>query len=219
MKDIRELWTRVEHWVDNQPALPPPEAVFRPPACAAQIEATEQALDHSFSESFRASLLVHDGQLIPRVDRWFDDGIECLQWLPNQMVLLPLQDILTCWRDERAFEVENASDVEGMEEETSGSDRIRGFPTVTHAGRLPIAEQEGSTYMYLDFVPGPAGVLGQVIFSKNECEFLVAGNDFGNFLARYVDLLERDVLRYDADAHHSVIPADPHVSFEDLLEL
>ncbi|MEV4179775.1 SMI1/KNR4 family protein [Nonomuraea sp. NPDC049709] len=219
MKEMRELWTRVEHWVDTQPALPPSEAVFGPPARAAQIEAAEQAVGRIFSESFRASLLVHDGQFVPGTGRRSEDEIEWVRWLPNQMVLLPLRDILATWREERAFEAENASAVEGISEETADDDRVRAFPTVTHAGRLPIAGQEASAYMYLDFVPDPAGALGQVILTKNECDFSVAGEDFQDFLARYVDLLERGVLRYDADTYHSVIPADPRVAFDSLIEL
>lgn len=216
MTDVRGLWTRVERWVDAEPILPSPEAMFGPPASVAEIEVAEQALGRSFSESFRASLLVHDGQLIPRVDRQFDDEVAYVPWLPNQMVLLPLHDIVACWRDERGHEIE--FDVDGAEEEAGEFDRVREFPTVTHAGRLPIAEGITS-YMYLDFVPGPAGDPGQVIFPRDECEFVVAGKDFADFLARYIDLLERGALRYEADEYHTVIPADPYATFEGLLKL
>lgn len=216
MAEIYDLWRRVERWFDAEPQLPTPGEVFRPPASDAEIAEAERTLGHSFPESFRASLAVHDGQIFPEENGLRYVGV---QWLPNQMCLLPLTDIVKRWQEERNFEAELVSDIEGMEEETGELDRVRGFPSVTHAGRVPIAEQEGSSYFYLDFVPGPAGRAGQVIMTRTECDFMVVGEDFAHFLTRYVDLLERGVLRYDAEEYNSVIPPNPQMANDDLFEL
>lgn len=191
---MRELWTRVERWVDAQPEMPSSAEVFGPPATAAAIAASEQALGQEFSPTFRESLLIHDGQR--------DDTA----WLWDQMRLLPLRLIEDEWNAERESEREFVPNEFG--ESTGPADSIRDFPTVTHAGRLPIACQEGASYLYLDFVPGPAGVPGQVIRTRDECSFLLAGRDFAECLSDYVDLLERGVLRYDADEYAAVVPVD-----------
>lgn len=208
MDQIREAWRRIERWVDSESELPPIEEMFNPPATPAEIDAAERALGHPFPASYRASLLVHDGQV--------ETGYVPPQWLPDGMYLLTLRETVALWREERAFENERFFD--GMPEEGTGEfDRIRDFPTVTAAGRLPIAQHEGISYMYLDLVPGPAGDSGQVIFTKDECSFSVAGAEFADFLSRYADLLERGVLRYDVETYHYVVPADEQDSWEELL--
>ncbi|MFB9830729.1 SMI1/KNR4 family protein [Actinoallomurus acaciae] len=208
MDQIRKAWRRIERWVDSEPELPPVQEMFNPPADPAEIDAVERALGHSFPASYRASLLVHDGQV--------ETGSVPPEWLPYGMYLLTLRETVALWREERAFENERFFD-EMPEEDTGESDRIRDFPTVTAAGRLPIAQNEGISYMYLDLVPGPAGDSGQVIYTQNECSFSVAGTGFAGFLSRYADLFERGVLRYDAETYACVVPADEQDSWEELL--
>ncbi|AQW48446.1 SMI1/KNR4 family protein [Streptomyces violaceusniger] len=202
MDEVRESWRRIERWVASERALPPVEEMFNPPVAVAEIDAAERALGHSFPVSYRASLLVHDGQI--------ETGYVPHQWLPNGMYLLTLRETVALWREERAAETrfDNEGDFQVMEEDTDESDRVRDFPTVAAAGRLPIAQLEGISYMYLDLVPGPADDLGQVIYTRDECSFSVAGPHFADFLSRYADLLARGVARYDADTYGAVVPTD-----------
>jgi cell wall assembly regulator SMI1 len=208
---VRESWRRIECWVASEPALPPVGEMFNPPAALTEIDAAERVFGHSFPASYRASLLVHDGQI--------ETGYVPHQWLPNGMYLLTLRETVALWREERAAEARfgNEGDFEGTEEDTDESDRVRDFPTVTAAGRLPIAQNEGISSMYLDLVPGPAGNRGQVIYTRHECSFSVAGPDFADFLSRYADLLERGEARYDAETYGAVVPTDKQTTWEDLL--
>lgn len=88
---------------------------------------------------------------------------------------------------------------------------------MTAAGRLPIGQLEGSSYMYPDLIPGSAGDRGQVIYTESECSFSVEGLDFADFLGRYADLLERGVVRYDAHTYAAVVPTDAQITWQDLL--
>jgi cell wall assembly regulator SMI1 len=63
MDVVRESWRRIECWMASEPALPPVEEIFSPPAPLAEIDAAERVLGHSFPTSYRASLLVHNGQI------------------------------------------------------------------------------------------------------------------------------------------------------------
>jgi hypothetical protein len=63
MDQIRKAWRCIERWVDSESELPPVEEMFNPPATPAEIDAAERALGHPFPASYRASLLVHDGQI------------------------------------------------------------------------------------------------------------------------------------------------------------
>jgi cell wall assembly regulator SMI1 len=211
MDVVRESWRRIECWMASEPALPPVEEIFSPPAPLAEIDAAERVLGHSFPASYRASLLVHNGQI--------ETGYVPHRWLPNGMYLLTLRETMALWREERAFEtrLDNEGDFEGVGEDTNESDRVRDLPTVTAAGRVPIAQNEGISYMYLDLVPGPAGDHGQVIYTRDECSFSSAGPDFADFLSRYADLIERGVARYDAETYAAVVPTDKQTAWEDLL--
>jgi cell wall assembly regulator SMI1 len=199
--EVRESWRRIERWVASEPALPPVDRMFNPPATSAEIDAAERALGHAFPASYRSSLLVYNGQI--------ETGYVPHQWLPNGMYLLTLRETVALWQEERAFEtrLDSQGFFDGMEEETEESYRVRDLPTVTAADRLPIAQQEGISYMYLDLIPGPAGTHGQVIFTRDECSFSVAGLHFADFLSRYADLLEHGAVRY-ADTHAAVVPTD-----------
>jgi cell wall assembly regulator SMI1 len=203
---LRDLWTKIERWVDGQAALPPADEVFAPPASVVEIERAEAAFECRFPPSMRESLLVHNGQAT-------NIGYG---WLPGQMDLLSLDQIVEQWRLERGAEAEVADP--DLAEETTATDRVRGFPAVTHRGRIPVAQGIGSA-MYVDLVPGPAGVPGQVIVPDNEVEFFVVGRDLRDFFTRYLDLLAKGLYRYDADTRASVVPTDPRWRTRDLLEI
>ncbi|GAB3869206.1 SMI1/KNR4 family protein [Kibdelosporangium lantanae] len=136
---MRRLWTRIERWLDEQEALPHAAEVLAAPASAVEIERAEAALECEFPPSMRESLSVHNGQAT-------NIGYG---WLPGQMDLLSLTGIVAEWCAEREAEAE-VTDPD-MVEETGVTDRVRGFPTVTHRGRIPVARGVGSA-MYVDLV-------------------------------------------------------------------
>ncbi|MEV3927515.1 SMI1/KNR4 family protein [Actinomadura coerulea] len=207
MDQIRKAWRRIERWVDSESELPPVKEMFNPPARPPEIDAAERALDHSFPAPYRASLLVHERSGRGRrraaavaagrnvsADAAGDRGIVARG---------------AAFENKRFFG-------ELPEEDTGEFDRIHDFPAVTAVERLSIAQNEGISYMYLDLLPGLAGDSGQVIYTKNECSFSVAGADFAEFLSRYADLLERGVLRYDIETYSCMVPADEQDSWEEL---
>lgn len=108
-------------------------------------------------------------------------------------------------------------DDEEEPEDAGTADQVRGFATVTHPGRIPIAEHEGVSYMYLDMVFGPAGTAGQVVYTADEIGFHVVGRDLTEFLDRHLTLLEVGALHYDPVAYAAVVPAEPGKDWADLL--
>lgn len=210
MKEIRSASMRLERWVNAQHCLPSFEQVFRPAALQSEIDAAEAVLGRALPDAYRAFLLLHDGQA--------SDGADPLRWLPQGMHSLGIRETVALWREERVLERDHCDAV--VDEPTTlcpEGEAVRELPTVTAPERVPIAEHEGISVMYLDFVPGAAGVPGQVIFTRDECSYSWAGQDFAEFLDTYIGLLEQQVLRFDAEVCGQVVPADPALRWDDLL--
>jgi cell wall assembly regulator SMI1 len=60
---------------------------------------------------------------------------------------------------------------------------------VYHRERLPIIDRE-DFHLCLDFAPGPKGTSGQVLMLVNECDFVVVGSSFSDFLSRWISIVQ-----------------------------
>ena len=173
--DIAGLWTRIEGWfAKNHPEL---SLGLLPGATAEAITAAEKKLGVSLPADFRASLLVHDGQ----VD---SPGV---QLFPVAQRLGSLASLVGCWTDDRDGydESEMAERFDWLDD----SERVR--QVQLHPKHIPIA---GSPYwdydrLMLDFIPGPEGSAGQVI-ARDDIELEYLCTTFGDLLARTAQALE-----------------------------
>lgn len=185
---MRDLWQRLERFfaAREQPLA------LRPGASEAEIARVEAALGQRLPDDLRASLLIHDGE----------DWQQGIRWLLDGMVWLPVAGILTSWQEQQTYYARWGEDeyVNDYQDE----DRIRNV--IFHPRRIPIAEQEGVCGLWLDFTPGPSGIVGQVIMDITECDFIVLAPTFRAFLARYLELLETGVYVYDAETYDRVVP-------------
>ena len=55
----------------------------------------------------------------------------------------------------------------------------------------------------IDFVPGPSGIIGQLITNKDECEYVVLANNVTELIKNYVALLDKGVLKIRKKVHNS----------------
>jgi cell wall assembly regulator SMI1 len=72
--------------------------------------------------------------------------------------------------------------------------------------------------VFIDFVPAPAGVSGQIIKLVSECDFVVLGDTWAEVLERYASLAEAgalewqpesQVVRFDWERFHEVRRKSP----------
>lgn len=135
-----------------------------------------------FPADFRASLLLHDGQ------EWdADSADDAFEWLPGQGRLASLDRIVEEWKTHE--ELFHAFSPNGELEEIADGHLFHVF---WHPRRIPIA---GNTWwdqdnLYLDMIPGPLGVAGQLAMFGNGVFGEVQGPGFGVCLKLYVEALE-----------------------------
>lgn len=176
---ISQLWARFQSFFTKQ-GITVADLGFQPGAKEAEIGHTEYKIGLPFPADFREFLTLCNGQDVTK-----------LKWLPDYMTLLSVKEIEKMWEDELSGLQQNCSSAEQEKYynfiATDG--KIRG--TIFHARRIPIATYEGAVCtLYLDFIPGPKGTPGQLIYNMTECDFIVLTNDIQNLLALYVTLLE-----------------------------
>lgn len=209
--EIDEIWRRLERWAaDHVPGLE-----FAKGATDSEIAAVEKTLGISFPEDFRQSLAIHNGEQYEFVREGFNPGGRLLRvrhgaWLPGGANLHSLGEIETQWTELLDY-VDNQ-----FEQEFSEDGKTR--EVIFHRKRIPIAEQEGITWMFLDFCPGPKGTDGQVIYNINECDFKVLGTSFTAFLSRHLHLLETGKLVF-SEKYNAVMRRAKEIREEDLYRM
>ncbi len=161
---------------------------LRPPASEAAIRAAEHAIGLGFPDGFRASLRVHDGQ------EPGDDDLACAAWLPGQAPLASVDRIVARWRVECATHAAHHADEAAIE---IADGRLLHY--LWHPRRIPIAgnawfDQDNT---YLDFVPGPRGVAGQLAIFGKGTSGAVQAPSFEVALTLFVEALERGTWRYE----------------------
>jgi cell wall assembly regulator SMI1/predicted DNA-binding WGR domain protein len=173
--DMAALWARLEAFVAETPMT----LDLRPPATAAAIRAAERTIGLPFPADFRASLLVHDGQ-----EPGDGDDEQTFSWLTGHPRLASLDRLVAAWQgDCKSFAKfhadEPATEIEGG----------RLLHYLWHPRRIPIAgnpwwDQDNT---YLDFLPGPRGVAGQLVIFGKGTFGAWCGPSFGATFALYVD--------------------------------
>ncbi len=191
-QNISELWASLEAFVAETPL----SLHLRPGATESAIRAAERTMSLTFPDDFRASLLAHDGQEIGDGD---DDNT--FPWLTGHPRLASLDRIVAAWKDHcESFETFHAGDAPV---EIDGGRMIH---YLWHRRRLPIAgnpwwDQDNT---YLDFLPGPRGVPGQlVMFGKGYVNGLWCARSFGSAFALYVDAVVSRRWLWDKDCFAS----------------
>lgn len=182
-REMRTLWERLESLMMDE-ARPPR---LRPPATEAAISAAEATMDLAFPADFRASLLVHDGQ------EDGEDDLDTLQWLPNQAPLAPLDRIVDQWHQHcNSYEQHHAGEEPRLIEEGTLHHYF------WHPKRIPIAGNPwfDQDNVYLDFIPGPNGVAGQLAMFGKSAFGSVLAPSFRTALAIFADALESGEYHY-----------------------
>jgi cell wall assembly regulator SMI1 len=186
MRDtVVDLWDRVTACLGEHGS----SLRVRDGASEAAIAELEAGLGVELPDDFKDWLRLHDGE---------DHAEDRVEWLPAGGRLLPVAVILERWRDEQEW-VE--PDDEGFDY-VADDERIR--CVVRHPKRIVIAGNQwgDGDNTYLDLIPGPSGVVGQVIVATTECDFEVVGTSFLDFLSRWVSAFEAGTLsvRVEDDA-------------------
>lgn len=166
---------------------------FNSGASREEIESAEKHLGVSFPASYRNFLLQHNGQEV----------VEDFNWLPGSGALYDVQTIIEVWNDEQAwYEGDPESFADYMDD-----DKIRFV--IAHPKRIQISNSEyrDGDAMYIDYIPGPNGIKGQIIAMTSECEFEVVGANFAEFLEKYSRLLEKD--RIHVSTEDDMINVEP----------
>lgn len=183
VRAMRALWDRLESLMAN--VEKPPR--LRPPATEAVIAAAEATMGLAFPPDFRASLLVHDGQ------EDGEDDLDTLQWLPNQAPLAPLDRIVDQWHQHcKTYEQFHAA------EEPQPIEDGTLYHYFWHPKRIPIAGNPwfDQDNVYIDFIPGPNGVAGQLATFGKSAFGSVLAPSFRTALAIFADALESGEYHY-----------------------
>jgi cell wall assembly regulator SMI1 len=139
----------------------------------AEIKEAEKVLKLSLPEDYRAFLKRSNGQSDPYL----------LTFPPDQIVFLSIREVTQLWNELNEYRDHQFMD------ETQFDDRVR--VVLYHPGRIPIAYNEsGGAHLFLDYIPGPKGKEGQLVFNINEADLVVLEDSFDDLLQSYVHLLE-----------------------------
>lgn len=140
-----------------------------------QIVQAEHGLNLTLPNDYKEFLRCYNGQ---------SDSFT-LTFPPDQLVLLPLESVVRLWNelnqhlDDQFFDHFEA---DGM---------VRNV--LQHPRRIPIAYNEsGGAYLFLDYIPGPNGKEGQLLFNINEVDCVVIEENVRDLIQTYVRLLESE---------------------------
>jgi cell wall assembly regulator SMI1 len=184
MSSMKETWVLFENYFKKQ-GKTMAKLGFRPGTSEAKIANLEEHLGLQLPTDFHDFLLICNGQKNTTLD-----------WLPDHMVLFGVDEIIRSWD----YQLSRMPLVGELQYNTyQFHDKIRNI--IFQHGRIPIAEFEaGTCSIYLDYIAGPKGKDGQLIFNTTECDFIVLTNSFQELIAHYVKLLERGALKFSEAA-------------------
>lgn len=128
------------------------------PADPAAVAAAERELGLALPEPVRALLELTDGAPLD-LDAPGDDGDEPRGGLLGWWEPLSLAEIVTAWRQDRAFGTDPLTPYDEVPLHPPGVL----VPAPSHPARIPFARDGGGNLLALDLVPGPHGRVGQVV--------------------------------------------------------
>ena len=138
-----------------------------------QIIQTEHLLNVKLPNDYKAFLHYCNGQ---------SDSFT-LTFPPDQLVFLPLEAVVHLWNEL------NRSQDDQFFDQFEANGKIRNV--LQHLRRIPIATNEaGGAYLFLDYIPGPNGKEGQLVFNVSEVDCVVIEDSVFNLIQTYVRLLE-----------------------------
>ncbi len=163
---MKETWERIERWfAENAPEF---RIRLLPGAFEADIEALEADLSVTLPESFRASLLVHNGQhglARPLVEEW---------------QLASVADV------RREWEVMQEIYDRGAFTDTAVNPIGPVQPVWWLPQWIPFAYNGAGDLLCLDMAPAPGGSVGQIVtFWHTQETRQVLAPDFGEWLATF----------------------------------
>ncbi len=195
---IRDAWKRYEAWGKRYPEIDE-EIELGPPGEKAEIEQLELKLGIPLPDSFKESLLLHNGmsRLVSPYWVFMDtDNIESIyamwEFWNNEAVCYGHvdNDDLQAW----AAEV--------LEQQTSIKGPVK--PLLGNKKWIPFASDNGDIHLFLDFDPAEGGVPGQVIEVTPESScWRVLADSYLQFLENYVQALEDR--NYTIDEDYSLV--------------
>jgi cell wall assembly regulator SMI1 len=131
---------------------------------------------------------------------------------PGRLGLLSAAAAVQLWRELQEYEDDEEN--ESFFEETGDDGKVRAL--VYDRRRFPFAYNEGSTqYLFIDHIPGPNGVDGQVIFNPSEATFEAVADSFSAYIERVMTLVEQGTakiveLSADEGGGHAFAGSDGH---------
>jgi cell wall assembly regulator SMI1 len=161
------------------------ELGFRPGANIKEIEEAEILLDFKLPDDYREFLQLCNGQEFHRYNCFF-------HLLPTDLRFLGTNEIVELWTEQQKYVTDE--NIEEAWDWLQQNDTIRSV--IFHQKRIPIADNEGVASLWLDYIPGPKGISGQLITNYTECDFVVLANTFTQLLQNYAQLIEKGILKY-----------------------
>ncbi|MEF2276783.1 SMI1/KNR4 family protein [Deinococcus sp. YIM 134068] len=175
--DLPTVLTRLDAWLAaNVPAI---HATLRPGASDAELDDLETLTGLKLPEAFRTLYRWHDGQ------EWGAGFALGLEFLPL-WVLDGVGREWEMWQEIGEAHLEMNTDIPSTSHPPSAIQ-----DAYTTPGWLGFLKDGGGNFVGLDFNPGPAGTLGQVItFGRDEEDKFVLADSLDGFLREYLGRLE-----------------------------
>lgn len=191
-RPVADSWERIEAWLEEH--APSIRATLRKPAKQSDLRKLEKAIGFSLPDSFCESWLIHDGQN-PYIDPEDDLRVPGVFFglRPTSVTgndgILPLWD--ADWRNPRTH----------ARQEALSYDNFTSLPTdaiqnaVYRKGWIPWYWVGSREYLAIDLVPGPKGIVGQVIpysggFDIGAEQKYVLAESWAHFLQDVADEME-----------------------------
>ena len=147
---------------------------FNPGLDGASIDRLSKPTGLALPHEYRALLRAFNGQ---------PPGA-ALTFPPERLTFLSLEDAVEMWQ--RLGELES---VDEPVDELADDGRVRSV--VFHRGRFPIADYEvAAATLFIDFIPGPKGRAGQLVFNPAESTFRVVAPSVDRLIGDYVSVLD-----------------------------
>jgi cell wall assembly regulator SMI1 len=145
---------------------------FNEGCSASELKQLEDSLKVTLPDDYKTFLRHSNGQ-----------ADSSLTFPPDQLVFLSTEEVVRLWNELNQHQDDQFFDQFEFDQ------KIRAV--LYHPGRIPIAYNEiGGAYLFLDYIPGPNGKSGQVIFNTNEADNVVIEDTFHDLIGTYLQLLE-----------------------------